>query len=277
MPFDNEFDDIYKLGIKATCEDLNTYCERVDEQIFEENILDRIYNQISKADIVIADLTGKNPNVFYETGYAHALGKKVVLLTQKAQDIPFDLKHYSHIIYDGKILKLKKELNKRIDWFIKHPNKNSLPNELSIDLFINGIKLQPNAKISIDEKYGSFYGAMNHAKSALKLKIDIHNGSNLVYDSTLKVGIVTRYNFDRNSDKDDKRVIRINENDYLHLSPDFSRLFPSSWESYEVTLLSDVQQELWEKEISFTIRLFTELGIKDFPIKVIFHQLPMNW
>jgi hypothetical protein len=134
MPFDNLFDDVYKLGIKATCEDMNTYCERVDEQIFEENILDRIYNQISKADIVIADLTGKNPNVFYETGYAHALGKKVVLLTQKAEDIPFDLKHYSHIIYDGKILKLKDELKKRIDWFIKHPNKNALPNELSIDL-----------------------------------------------------------------------------------------------------------------------------------------------
>ncbi|RZK13433.1 MAG: hypothetical protein EOO43_17930 [Flavobacterium sp.] len=45
MPFDEGFTDIYKLGIKAICEELGTYCERVDEQIFEENILDRIYKQ----------------------------------------------------------------------------------------------------------------------------------------------------------------------------------------------------------------------------------------
>ena len=98
MPFESSFDDIYKVGIKAVCKELDIYCERVDEQIFEENILDRIYNQIIKSDIVIADMTGKNPNVFYEVGYAHALNKRVILLTQKTDDIPFDLKHYSHIV-----------------------------------------------------------------------------------------------------------------------------------------------------------------------------------
>ena len=49
-------------------------------------------------------MTGRNPNVFYETGYAHALGKHVILLTQEAKDIPFDLKHYQHIIYAKRIL-----------------------------------------------------------------------------------------------------------------------------------------------------------------------------
>jgi nucleoside 2-deoxyribosyltransferase len=100
MPFDPSFDDTYKLGIKETCESLDAYCERLDEQIFEENMLDRIYNQINKADIIISDLSGKNANVFYETGYAHALNKKVILLTSSVDDIPFDLKHRSHIIYN---------------------------------------------------------------------------------------------------------------------------------------------------------------------------------
>ena len=56
------------------------YAERVDEQIFNESILQRIYNQISKADVITADMTDRNENVFYETGYAHTLGKQVILL-----------------------------------------------------------------------------------------------------------------------------------------------------------------------------------------------------
>jgi len=101
MPFTKEYNDIYKLGIKEACEDAGAYCERVDEQIFTERILDRIYNQISKADIIISDMSNRNPNVFYETGYAHAIDKQVIHLIQKVEDIPFDLKHFPHVIYDS--------------------------------------------------------------------------------------------------------------------------------------------------------------------------------
>ena len=90
MPFASEFDDIYRLGIQAAAEELDMIATRVDQQIFhKEGILERIYNQIDAADFVIADMTGKNPNVFYEVGYAHAKGKLCVLLTQQANDIPF--------------------------------------------------------------------------------------------------------------------------------------------------------------------------------------------
>src|SRR5215208_25398 len=114
MPFHTSFDDIYALGIRPACEAAGGYCERVDEQMFNESILQRIYNQISKADVIVADLTSRNENVFYETGYAHALGKQVVLLTQNANDIPFDLKHYPHIVYGGQIVKLRDELERRV-------------------------------------------------------------------------------------------------------------------------------------------------------------------
>lgn len=83
MPFGPEFSDIYEYGIKGACDDANTYCERVDEQIFEGSVLERIYNQISRADIIIADMSGRNANVFYEVGYAHALGRPAILLTHE--------------------------------------------------------------------------------------------------------------------------------------------------------------------------------------------------
>lgn len=99
MPFDETFNDTYKFGIKGAAEDAGCYAERVDEQIFTEGILERVFNQINKADVIVADMTGRNSNVFYEVGYAHALNKIVLLLTQKAEDIPFDLKHHQHTVY----------------------------------------------------------------------------------------------------------------------------------------------------------------------------------
>ncbi|GAB5457025.1 MAG: hypothetical protein Hens3KO_00550 [Henriciella sp.] len=116
MPFEQRFDDIYRLGIQETCQALGVVAERVDEQRFSESILDRIYRQIQSADFVIADMTGKNPNVFYEVGYAHAKGKRCSLLTQDAGDIPFDLKHHRHIVYGDSIQVLRESLETELKW-----------------------------------------------------------------------------------------------------------------------------------------------------------------
>lgn len=99
MPFDSDFDDVYKLGIKQAAIDCNVRAERLDEQMFEEGMLDRIFRQIEVADFIIADLSNRNPNVFYELGYAHAREKICILLTKEPTDIPFDLKHKRHIVY----------------------------------------------------------------------------------------------------------------------------------------------------------------------------------
>ena len=118
MPFSEEFCDIYKLGIKSVATKLGMRCEHVDEVEFNNAILAQIYDGIQRADLVIADMTGKNPNVFYEVGYAHALSKEVVLLTQKIEDIPFDLAGHNHIVYKGSITTLQDRLEKRLLAFI---------------------------------------------------------------------------------------------------------------------------------------------------------------
>jgi nucleoside 2-deoxyribosyltransferase len=110
MPFDVSFDDIYKRGIQSAASDCEIVAERVDEQRFSESILERIYRQIETADIVVADMSGRNANVFYEVGYAHAKGKHCILLAQDTTDIPFDLKHHRHLIYSGSIKKLHTDL-----------------------------------------------------------------------------------------------------------------------------------------------------------------------
>lgn len=116
MPFDKIFDDRYHLGIKETAKELGILAERVDEQIYREGILDRIYRQIEVADVVVADMTGKNPNVFYEVGYAHAKGKLTILLTSDADDIPFDLKHRRHVVYGESISALRERLKQELEW-----------------------------------------------------------------------------------------------------------------------------------------------------------------
>lgn len=113
MPFGDEFTDIYESGIREACIKSSVRCERVDEIEFNTGILDEIYKGIQRADLVIADMTGRNPNVFYEVGYAHALNKEVILLTQNVSDIPFDLKGHNHLVYGGRANKLKAQLIRR--------------------------------------------------------------------------------------------------------------------------------------------------------------------
>jgi hypothetical protein len=116
MPFDSAFDDLYKFGIKNVAAGLGILAERVDEQLFREGILDRIYRQIEHADIVVAEMTGTNPNVFYEVGYAHAKNKLCILSTASAEDIPFDLKQRRHIVHNNSIQVLGDRLKEELVW-----------------------------------------------------------------------------------------------------------------------------------------------------------------
>lgn len=116
IPRHSDFDAVYKTGIKSACFAVRADCERVDDQIFIENKLEQFRKRIAQADIIVSDMTGGNPDVFYETGFAHALKKQVILLARNENDIPFDLKYYPHIIYDDNLLKLKTELEKRLTW-----------------------------------------------------------------------------------------------------------------------------------------------------------------
>jgi hypothetical protein len=167
MPFSDKFKNVYDLSIKEACKETGVFCERLDEQMFQESMLNQIYTQIYKSDFIIADMSERNPNVFYEVGYAHAKGKNVILITNDDKDIPFDLKHHQHIIYNKDNLKsLKEELIKRIKYFMdKEITKNT--NFTQYIISINGEKICENMKIEIEPNFDD--------EETLSFNIDFHN------------------------------------------------------------------------------------------------------
>ncbi|ELF3535151.1 hypothetical protein RNE34_003443 [Vibrio cholerae] len=98
MPISAEFSAVYE-SIQGAVNAIGFTCSRADDIWEHHTIIQDIVNLIAKAKVVICDCSGKNPNVFYETGIAHALGKEVILLTQSEHDIPFDLRHIRYISY----------------------------------------------------------------------------------------------------------------------------------------------------------------------------------
>ena len=98
MPFDSEFDAVYS-SIRSTTNDAGLECKRADDFWEEPAIIQDIISLIDRARIVICDCTGRNPNVFYEAGIAHTLGREVILITQNKHDIPFDLRHLRYVPY----------------------------------------------------------------------------------------------------------------------------------------------------------------------------------
>lgn len=224
MPFSTAFDDIYRYGIKKACEDQGCYCERVDEQMFDGTILDRIYNQISRADVVIADMTGRNPNVFYETGYAHALSKRVILLTQSEQDIPFDLKHYTHLVYNASISTLSEQLAPRISWALSQSGR-TLDEGRLVRYSVQGIQLDQGVQVDIVEQYDDETRNLTRV-----LQIDIWNdSSSTLISQDLDVGIVI-------SSFTGRSASRLQDGRYWHVVTGIPDIFSGSMRSVRLNL-----------------------------------------
>jgi hypothetical protein len=117
MPFTKPFKLLYTKVIKPVVTKCGLKCRKADDIFGPKPIMHDVWRHINMARIIIADLTGRNTNVFYEVGIAHTLAKRVILLTQSEEDVPFDIKHIRHIAYtnDSKgRKKLKVELSKSI-------------------------------------------------------------------------------------------------------------------------------------------------------------------
>jgi len=103
MPFKASFDRLYKEKIKPTVEACGLKCLRADDLFSPTPILEDVWIHICKSKVIIADVTGRNPNVFYEVGIAHTVGRPVILITQDKADIPFDVAQFRYFLYSDDV------------------------------------------------------------------------------------------------------------------------------------------------------------------------------
>ena len=119
MPFTEEMLDVFIFGIRWAASELNYVAKRADDLEHNGEIISEIRTEIEKCDAVVADTSGANPNVCYEVGYAHALGKPTVLICRQGEKLPFDLQGTNHLMYEN-IISLREPLKAKIKATINH-------------------------------------------------------------------------------------------------------------------------------------------------------------
>lgn len=107
MPYAPEFAPVYAT-IEGACAKVRCKPQRVDEIHGTNLVAKDIFTAIATSSLVICDITGRNPNVLYETGIAHAKNVDVVLITQNDADVPFDLRQIRYIRYSADVEGLAK-------------------------------------------------------------------------------------------------------------------------------------------------------------------------
>ena len=271
MPFEPSLRDAYELGIKAACASAGAYSERADEQVFDGSILERVYSQISRADIIVAEMSGQNPNVFYETGYAHALNKRVVLLTNRVDDIPFDLKHFPHVVYGGRILELRDQLERRIRWFIQHPRESCTSADPLPELFVNGVAIDSGvAKVEYAQHAGPYSEpgwddpSLNYTLQQslwFHLSVGIHNTTGRTIDlDDFTISLVLPQTLAPTPGQSVRPPVRLPDGRYFYgLQPAVTRIFPEEWAAIPLSIRG------WSGESKAALRTHSELGPRNYP------------
>ena len=120
MQFSSPYNEVYSDVIRKLCEESGIDPVRADEIYGPGIIIKDVVDRIAKSQVVIADISPTNPNVYFEVGYALALGKPIVLLAQRRvpdAPLPFDLSAFRVLFYDDSIggkLKLETGLRKHL-------------------------------------------------------------------------------------------------------------------------------------------------------------------
>jgi hypothetical protein len=102
MPFAEPFDALYRSVIEPACAG-RFQLVRMDQRVGPGMVFEEMKREIEDANVVIAEITAANQNVFYEIGYAHALNKPTVFLAKRGTELPFDIRGYRVIFYDDSI------------------------------------------------------------------------------------------------------------------------------------------------------------------------------
>ena len=83
MPFAREMRQVFEHAIKPAAKASGYDCFRADDASGPRNIISEIIDNIFKSDVIVADITGNNPNVFFELGVAQTIANKTIMICEK--------------------------------------------------------------------------------------------------------------------------------------------------------------------------------------------------
>lgn len=115
LPFQELFMRVYEEAVVPAIEAVGLRGLHAGQIFDNREIMEDIWESLCAARVVVADVTDRNPNVFYELGICHTLGKEVIVITQQPQDVPFDIRHRRFIQYaPNKLATLRHDLQQTI-------------------------------------------------------------------------------------------------------------------------------------------------------------------
>jgi hypothetical protein len=117
MPFGEAFDDVFHYGIARPVENAGLLCERMDRSVFTGDVVETMKQRIRSARVVVADLSGSNPNVYFEIGFAWATGVPTVLLCDGDTDPHFDVRGHRYLRYRS-IREAERHLSRELSVFV---------------------------------------------------------------------------------------------------------------------------------------------------------------
>ncbi len=188
MPFDEGFTPVYSDFIKEVLEQEGFKVLRADDIQSQQNILRDIIQGIAEGDLIIADLTSSNPNVYYELGIAHALGKPVIHLVQSpVEDVPFDLRSYRLMTYNTHFAEINQAREKLAEYARKF-REGGLPTGNPVTDFHPGVysanppdpgASPPDDAKSNDSESMENWGVLDHIIAV----IEGYNGLAAIFES----------------------------------------------------------------------------------------------
>ncbi|HXH89937.1 MAG TPA: hypothetical protein VNN25_00035 [Thermoanaerobaculia bacterium] len=207
-------------------------------------------------------MTERHQSIFYAAGYAHALDKQVILLTKDEEDIPFDLKHYPHIVHGGRLTDLRAELERRACHLLDAAARGDAPLATPVEISVNDVALSPDVPRLVK--------ANDQGRSGLWFDIEIRNqGGWRLRPASMQLGLITPGHYFEASADGPLYVenIPIDAGRRLFLSQEEHTILPGSWETTGFIAHTRQWSDARESE-PFAIRVLTESGYFDFPFTV---------
>ncbi len=259
-PRSSYFDSVYAQGIAPACQDAGCLCERIPGEPPID--LDIVYARIGKADAIVADISTSSPRVLYEVGYAHALGKPVVLLTSAVETTPFDLTQYPSVRYGEPIAAMRDQLSTRLATLLREPNPSIKLPRSDLRAWYDGRELVPGSKFDL---YGHSDRMFRY-----ELRMDVHHAAlDCIEPLQCQIALQVPRKYvgggcKGEPENSDPTSVALSVTERLHIQKPIFRIFPGGWQSVAFWFISK-EGFHEDQELSFALRVASDLGPALFP------------